>query len=259
VVIDGARNPLMQIQNKVRMILLEEFAAAQAKNPRYSMRAFAKRIGVSQAAVSQILAGKRTLTEKTALKILSGLDKTPQEISEAFDSDQESSRKFTSLDVDTFHLISDWHHYAILNLAQTDDFESSARWIAKRLGIAEKTAADSIELLMRLDLLEKNPKTKKLSPTEEQFEAVSEVANAAMKKAARQDLELSLAALEETEFSERDFTAMTLCFDPARMKEAIRMIKNFRRHFSNVMESKNKKEVYRLNVQLFPLTERENK
>jgi uncharacterized protein (TIGR02147 family) len=223
------------------------------------MRAFAKRLGVSQAAISQILSGKRTLTQKTAQKALEGLDKTPQEIQSVFKPEHENDQKFRSIDMDAFHLISDWHHYAILNLIQTEDFKNSPEWIAKRLAISTKTASESIELLIRLDLIQRNPKTKKLLPTNELFEAISEIANPAMKKAAREDLELALKALDETEFSERDFTAMTLCFDPGRMKEAIKMIKNFRRKFSKAMESKNKKEVYRLNVQLFPLTKRGKK
>jgi uncharacterized protein (TIGR02147 family) len=161
--------------------------------------------------------------------------------------------------MDSFHLIADWHHYAILSLAETSDFESTPQVIANRLGIPLKTATESIELLLRLDMLRRDPKTKKLSGTGEQFEAISSVANAALKKAARQDLDLAQTALDSTEFAERDFTAMTLCFDPNRTEEAKKLILNFRRSFCKVMESKNKKEVYRLNIQLFPLSKRGKK
>jgi uncharacterized protein (TIGR02147 family) len=242
--------------DKVRLILLEELARAQARNPGYSMRAFAKRVGISQPAISQILAGKRPVTRKTAEKILRGLDKDPQTIATLFQPELENTQKFKSLDMDSYHLIADWHYYAILSLAETKDFLGTPKWIAARLGIGEALAKDSVERLLRLDLLERDPKTKKLRATGEQLEAMSAIANPALKKASRQNIELAQKALEETEFAERDFTAITLCFDPDKMAEAKQMIKNFRRNFCKVMEAKPKKEVYKLSIQLFPLTKR---
>src|SRR5690606_7799835 len=153
-------------------------------------------------------------------------------------------------------LIADWYYYAILSLSETKDFQSDAGWIADRLGISERLASDAIERLVRLGLLGRDPQSKKLIHTGKQFEAISAVANPALKKACRQNLELAQKALEETQFEERDFTAITLCFDPSRMGEAKKMIKNFRRNFSRVMEQKEKKEVFKLSIQLFPLTKR---
>ncbi len=244
--------------DQIKMMIIEELGKAQAKNPSYSLRALSKRIGVSQPAVSQILSGKRPLTKKTAERILSGLDRSPDEIEFILKGHIEKQTKFKTLDIDSYHLIADWHYYAILSLAETHDFNSSAKWIANRLGITLSIAKSSIDRLSRLGLLTLEPKTRKLKATGEQFEAVSAVANAALKKACRQNTELAQKALEETQFNERDFTAITLCFDPDRMAEAKAMIKTFRRTFSRIMESKNKREVYKLNVQLFPLTKRSN-
>jgi len=242
--------------DKVRLILLEELARSQARNPGYSMRAFAKRVGVSQTAISQILAGKRPVTRKAAEKILQGLDKDPQTMAVVFQPEQANTHPFKSLDMDSYYLIADWHYYAILSLAETKDFIGTTKWIAGRLGISETVAKESVERLLRLDLLERDPKTKKLWATGEQLEAMSAIANPALKKACRQNLDLAQKALEETEFAERDFTAITLCFDPDKMAEAKQMIKNFRRNFCRVMETKPKKEVYKLSIQLFPLTKR---
>ncbi len=242
--------------DRIKLVLLEEFASAQARNPNYSMRAFAKKIGISQAAISQILADKRPVTKKCAEKILRGLDKTPAELSEILHPESDSNLSFKAIDMDTYHTIADWYYFAILSLAETRDFQSSTRWIAERLGISEKRAAEAISRLQRLDLINRDPKSKKLVPTGMQFEAVSAIANPALKKACRQNIELAQSALETTEFVERDFTAITLCFDPDKMDVAKKMIKNFRRNFCKVMEKSPKKEVYKLSVQLFPLTKK---
>ena len=55
-------------------LVLEKLAEKRIKNPSYSLRAFSKRLGVSSGALSQIVAGKRPLTRKTALKIAEGLN-----------------------------------------------------------------------------------------------------------------------------------------------------------------------------------------
>lgn len=240
--------------DKVKILLFEELASAQARNPHYSMRAYAKRVGIPQSAVSEILSGKRSLTQKYAHKILNAFSKSPAEVQSFYNPESENQGTYRSLDMDTYHLIADWHYFAILSLAETADFRSSGSWIAQRLGISESLAREAIERLTKLDLLQYNSKKNKLSVTGESLAIASEISKPALKKACRQNLELATEALEETDFSERDFTAITLCFDLDRMDEAKKMIKNFRRNFSKAMESKNKKEVYKLSINLFPLT-----
>ncbi len=241
--------------DKVRGLLLEEFVKAQAKNPSYSMRAYAKKVGISQTAISEIFGGKRPITKKSAEKILSGLARSPEEVSNLLlGSDDSSLTSYKSLDMDTFHLISEWHYFAILSLAETKGFQSSAAWIAERLGLTEKIVRDALARLIRLGLIESDKKTGKIKPTGDQFAAISEVATSALKKANRQNLELIEEALESIPSEKRDFTAMTLCFDPDRMDEARKLIKNFRRSFAKVMEAGHKKEVYKICVQFFPLT-----
>lgn len=241
----------------VRRVLITELLQAQARNPNYSMRAYARRLGLPQSALSEIISAKRKITAQYAKKIVQALDLSPQTQAQLLAS-SESDLGFRSLDMDTFHLIADWQYFAILSLAETEDFQSSAEWIARRLGISEKAATQALDTLKRLGLVNVHPRTQEIVVTGDQFVAISEVAEPAMKKAARQDLELAEAALNKTKFEQRDFTAMTLCFDPARMDEAKELIKKFRRSFSKTMESKRKTEVYKLSIQLFPLTERKD-
>lgn len=242
---------------KVKLILLEEYVRAQTRNPSYSMRSYARKVGISQAAISQILAGKRPLTRKSALAVLRNLDIDPTEISKIIDDESDTVEKYQSVDMDSFKLISDWYYYAILSLVETKDFNSSPQWIARRLGLTETTAQAAIDRLVKLDLLDRDNNSGKLRATGLQFQAISAIANAALKKANRQNLELAENAIDNIPVEQRDMTAITLCFDPSRIEDARKMIKNFRRQFSRVMESGHKKEVYKLCIQLFPLTKEE--
>lgn len=55
-----------------------ELARVRAKNPRYSMRAFANKLGLEPSQLSKILNGKRSPTEQTIIKILSRLGIRPE-------------------------------------------------------------------------------------------------------------------------------------------------------------------------------------
>lgn len=249
----------MTAEQNVRQILLNEFLNAQSRNPQFSMRAYSKKVGVTQSAISEILSGKRNITVKMAMKILSGLDVSPDVIDEIMKridkKDGNSDRAFKPMDIDSFHLVSDWHYFALLSLAETKNFKSDPVWIAKRLDISVSKATEALDRLVRLGLLESNELG--IVATGIQYQVDPGIATPALKKAQRQNLELATSKLDSTKFEERDFTAITLCFDPDRMDEAKALIKEFRKRFSDLMESGEKKEVYKLCLQLFPLTQKD--
>ena len=55
---------------------------------------------------------------------------------------------------DTANLISDWHHYAILELVHVRDFKPDSRWLARVLGISVDEVNVALQRLLRLGLLE---------------------------------------------------------------------------------------------------------
>jgi len=237
----------------VKMLILEELTKARARNPSFSMRAFAKRIGVAQSVLSQVLNGKRPLTPKTAARALEGLGQDPASIEKILGGKAvPAPEAYTNLSMDSFQLIAEWYHYAILSLAETEGFRGTPRAVAKRLGISPQTAEEALARLFRLGLLEK--KEGRVVASGRQLEAISAVPHVALRKANQENLRLAEEAFAEVAVEQRDFTAITLCFDPDRMEEARTMIKAFRRSFDRAMEAGRKREVYKLCVQLFPLS-----
>src|SRR5437868_10680542 len=69
-----------------KAIIQEELAQRCEKNPRYSMRAFAKALGVGSGALSEILSGKRVPSHKLARQLVSALGLTPSQEREFFRS-----------------------------------------------------------------------------------------------------------------------------------------------------------------------------
>ena len=75
-----------------------------------------------------------------------------------------------------------------------------------------------------------------------------------------ENLELARKALDNTPMLARDFSWLTLPADSRLLPEAKRMIRQFEDQLSEFLEAAGAEpdEVYRLSVQLFPLTESEN-
>ncbi len=100
-------------------------------NPRYSMRAFAKFLDIEPSALSKIMNGKRALTKSMLLKLGARLGLSSGSLNDflakefLLQSEQDSvDRDFKQLQQDQYALVSNWHHYAILELTRTKSFEA---------------------------------------------------------------------------------------------------------------------------------------
>ena len=111
--------------------------------------------------------------------------------------------------------------------------------------------------LKRSGFIEKG-KDGKLVKVDRQLAGPDLLRSIAVRKSHYQALDLARRSLDEDDISQTSFTAMTMAIDPSRIAEAHRRIRIFRRKLCAYLESGERKEVYRLSVQLFPLSRREN-
>src|SRR5207302_616070 len=106
-----------------RTILRAELTRRCQKNPRYSLRAFARALGMSHTVLSLILSGKRPVPRRTGARMAESLGLDPAQ-RRAFLSlgDPEpgaaEDAAYERMELDRFELISDWHHFAILSLLE---------------------------------------------------------------------------------------------------------------------------------------------
>lgn len=236
------------------------FAEIQGKNPHYSVRAFSKKIGVAPGTLSLVMLGKRKVSRKLALKIADGLMLDPQERSEILEkfapkaTRSQASQDFLKLTADQFMVAGEWHYFALLNLIQTKGFQSDATWIAERLGLATKKIEDAIDRLKRVGMLtvDENGNFKR---EQTKYRTEDDIANISLRKSHHETLDLAHESLDRESVSQRDFTWTTFALDLEKMQEAKILIRKFQDEFLDlVRESQNKTDVYRLAVQLFPLT-----
>lgn len=225
------------------------------KNPRYSLRAFAKTLDIDPSLLSKILRGKKSIGRKLIRDFGFKLGLSPQAV-EKFATPHQFSNDYVPLSMDVFHLISDWCHYAILQLMDVEGFRPDPQWIARQLGISHAEAQEALVRLERLKLAEKTASGAYL-PTREKLTTTGfDFTSQAQRKHQEQLLHRAIAALEQVPYEQRDQSSIIMAIDPEQLPYARERIKEFRRALDAELEarSRSKKSVYAISVSFFPLS-----
>jgi uncharacterized protein (TIGR02147 family) len=244
-----------------------------------SLRAFAKKMGLADSYLSAVLAGKKPLSTDWALRLAVKLKLSESEtqyfcllVQQAQEEDPEyralleerlrqlsSQRKTHDLSSDLFRAVSDWYHFAILELTYVSGFDLNASGAAAALGISKLEAQAAIDRLLRLELLERDP-AGRLRKTKDQVLTRSSIPNAAIRKFHQQLLERSSQAFEATPTESRVSSTDLLPFDSHDIGRVRELSEAFA---SQVLElsrgAKTRDHVYCLGVHFFRLTENERK
>ena len=263
---------MIEAKGSFQTILKDEFEKRCQRNSNYSLRAFARDIDLSPSRVSEIFSEKMGLSSANALKVAKNLafNKHETEIFLALVDSECARGKFnketaksklkklrtapvyTSLQGSHFKVISEWHHYAILELTYLKDFQSDYAWIAKRLGISKTAAELAIKRLADLELIEE--KDGVFKAVDDFTASPNEIPSESLKKHHEQILDKAKASVYGQSIEQRDLSAITLAVDKNKIPEAKALIKKFRREFNQLMnDSTEKDRVYCLAVQFFGL------
>lgn len=229
------------------------------------MRSFAKKLQVSPSSLSEILNGKRNVSKKLAVRILSRLGSDPKDqnkIIQLFDYTKGGSKnisapkkKYLELSSDQFQIMSQWHHFAIMSLAETKGFTADPIWISERLGIKTIDAEAALERLQRLEFIEWNKTKKTLKTLQGELSTSDEIASNAVRQSHFEDLKLAAQKLDDVGINERDFTSVTVAIDRNKLGQAKKMIREFQDHLAAFLETGTQTDVYKVCFHLFPLTQ----
>ena len=248
-------------ENIVNLSLLLQniLEARKTKNKRYSMRALARDINISPGRLSNILNNKYIPGQTTANRILETIIKCQEERQDVLRIIEQTLKQKKMLDGThqimeaEFSVVSDWHHFAILNLMETDNYRQDAKWIAKRLNLDEITVTNSLNTLLMLGLVKLNEENK-LVPTHKNITTTHDVPSEVLRESQRQSIEKSLHSLQLDPPDLRDITSISLPINIENIPKAKEMAREFRRKVATLLEEGDKTEVYSINVQIFPLT-----
>ena len=245
----------------IRVSLQREFLDRCRKNPAYSLRAFAKYLEIDQSFLSKLLKGQRAVTPDFAQNVGPKLGLKPAQIKSLFKTGVASLPGFLPLSDDEFEMLSEWHHFAILELIKTDDFETEPAKISTRLGIHVEEVKSALDRLQRLNFIRVSEKGVKLLSANNTWTNTKQT-SVARKNLQKKILEKSIDALEHVPFELREHSSLTVAINVKKMPAFKEKMKEIRKELADFLQAdgeENLNEVYQLTLSLFPLTQIKNK
>lgn len=246
-------------------LLRQKLFSLRQKNPQYSGRAFAKKLGLSPGALSEILNGDRPVSRKVAMRVCDRLLLDPMERAQVLKKYPDSrvrapktaveeSLDYLKLSADQFKLMGEWYYFGILSLMKTADFKSDVDHVADRLGLSRTQVQHAVESMIRLKVIELQPDGTWVRG-QAGHRTSDGVRDLSVRKANLDTLELARENLTDEKYQQTDFSHLTFPLDLEDLPAAKARIRKFQNEmFEEFNRDKTPSEVYRLAVQLFPLT-----
>ena len=266
--------PVMEYQNF--RIYMRDFYTERKSRSGFTWRDFAKAAGYSSPVFLKLVCdGKSNLSEVGVERVASamdlvGIDLRYFRLLVAFNQEKDSTKKKSifkemralakenSMEMvgeDQFDYYDSWVNPVVREMAPQMNNATPAQ-IADRLAFETKTE----EVKKALALLQKEGLLKK---GQDGFEQAAksittgnlEVASLSVREMHRQMGELAVRALDEIPVKDRDISGLTLGISDNAFYRISKEIADFRRRVTSiVLNDSGESRVFRLNVQLFPLT-----
>lgn len=259
-------------------ILQKEYSRRYARNPGYSLRAFARDIGLAPPKLSAAMNGKGGFSPVVAKQIAQKL-RLPRQEQKLFialvasrharsakiraEAMKESEKLLENvmdyIDLNTYRIVKDWYHYAILELFYVKDFRPDPKWIAGRLRITEALVRDAIQRLLDCKMLERDEQgvlrlamhdvmLKSVPPNgPERTEHTTQLLHKFLKG--------------RTEFGAEEYGhfAMTLAIPESRLPQILEELTEMRWKIAKASQIPGEmNRVYAFTIQLFPLDKKES-
>ena len=246
-------------------------------NSHYSMRAFARDLGLSPSRLSQILNHRLGLSQEAAAKLAKGLSLSEKEahyfceLVKAEDARSKTQRQLAqkavvqfekmreemhTLNDDVFKALSDWYHFALVELYRVHpkSYNEDAK-TAKAFGVSVVQVREAKDRLLRLKLIEKDKSAIRVSGV---FTTTNEVPSQAIRTYHKQILAKAAQAIEMQGVEERDFSGVVFPMRKSDIPKFKEEIRQFRRKIQSEALSHATKDsdVHCLSIQFFRLTNR---
>lgn len=254
--------------------LLEEFRSRRSRNPHYSLRAYARDLGMPASKLSQNLRGLCGISVAKAEKIAAKLqlrDDERQLFLALVESQHARSRvarqqavhalqkireeKINEISLEKFSTVRDWYHMAILEMTEIKGFKAESGWIAEKLGLPADLVREAIQRLQNLELLKIENGI--WTQSERDLELPSGVPSRTIREHHKQILTKAIVAVDAVTIEKREYSSMTFAVDASMVNEMKTHVREFQRKVARLSQHGEKDSVYVLSMQLFPIVEGE--
>ena len=259
-----------------RSYLKAEQANRVQNDPQYSLRTFAKFLGLAPSMLSDVTRNKRGLSLRCAKSVAHrlGLDHREAEYflllveidgckDEILKSDLlkklEALRPFKGVEqeiADAKMLSQDWIHIAIISLAKLERMKLHYKLVAQTLGIRPVAAEAAIERLARLKILLNSPDEDEVYYLNKEKNLENYLSEGSQYLFQQQILALAQKSLERKTVHERVILSEIVSFGPEQISQVKNLASEFVQKVKEIsQEGSENPEIYNLGLQFFPLSE----
>ena len=262
-------------ERPIHLVLLEEELKRRKRvNARFSLRTFAKMIGADPSHLSKILQCDKPLTPNIAKRFIEKSELSETEKSLFWDSFiREREKSFGDKNIglediisqrvpqndnfplsnETFYVISEPYHWAIVEMTKLPGFGNDPEKIGQKIGYSAVEVTTAIQRLVRCGYLVKN-ENGGVEPVKSTWELSQDdaISNTAQTLHQKRVMEKAAIALDRVPAEIQAQSAMTFTVDSSKLPFAQARIQNFMTQLSAELNS-NAGEVYQLSLSLFPV------
>lgn len=259
----------------VYLVMLKEiFAERKKKDPKYSLRTFAKQLHVSPSNLSEILNGKKNLSDKMAKSMAFDLGFKGREKDVFLTSALEyrtrnpslKNQHHTSLkrilnkkphllEKNEMETVNSWVYFALLELMTFHDFDHTSLWLSRKLMMDLRNIESHLQALVTLGWVEKNKDRYQIKV--QSAESANDFPSAAIRQYHQSVLKQAMVTLEVQPVDKREYQSAVLGFSRKNTQKAKRSIREFFDQFClefGNAEDVERDEVCQLAIQFYPLT-----
>jgi uncharacterized protein (TIGR02147 family) len=250
-------SPYIPLMSRSSDFLLSLYQQRKNRNPRYSMRAFARTLGVNPGRISQYFDNERAITKSAGNNIAAKLDLDSSQreyFMHLIETDGKEKRgdHIRLMKEDELSMLVEWYHDAVLALVNLSDFKYDFDWMAARLNLPVALVTASWERLVRIGYVSVEDGKVKFDPSP--IMTTSNIPSQYLRLSHKDSLTNVINNLDLVPMDKRDLSSITLAIDAKKLPKAKDMVRVFRRRLANYLSSGRRTQVYTINVQLFPLT-----
>ena len=264
-----------------RAWLEQWFDWKKQENPRYSYRLFSRLVGQkSPSYLRDVISGRKNLLPSHLPAVSAALELDEEEarfleLLVAFDQARDptlrdeawdriaATRRFQQarrLEGEGYKYVARWFTPAIRELVRRADFQDDPAWIARALqpAITEGQAADALDVLLRIGLLERDP-AGRLVQADGDVVTPREVIGRAVHRYHRDVLRLASESIDRFEPEERHLVGVTVSVPSKLVPEMKRELGEFAARLNDLAESSGgaADRVVHIELCLFPLDRQE--
>lgn len=239
---------IWQINEKIVKIFEEK----RKSNPRFSVRAYAKQLDISNSSLSQIMRNKRVVGDKLAKKLEARLN-TPLRIEGRLK--RRESIKFENLDLEKAPKKFPWYVLALLEYFKVAKKFNSPSTLARQFAVSEDEILQTIRNLEVSQYLVKTEGGYQTNVGMTLSYMLPPVTNETAKEYQRKTIERSLKSVDVDPFEQRLHNSLFFRIDEKRMSEVRKCVERFHKDLAKLttQEDSNSNKVYCTQVSCFPL------